>query len=199
MSTHELATLTSAIHAFAARPSERPVARSNIAQLNPLRRFISTPKDVRSSSVTFVEDVRYRTSKELRRALNSQYAQLPAPDPYVYDNSDAEDDDQEPDAQSRYPTPCSMPELPSVSQLPQPGGDNDSDVLERADGMSTQLVNQRYEDEFHDETDYDESQDSEGDSLEVGGNTLLDDQSMASTVNYPSLLPQPGLPSPLGN
>lgn len=87
-----------------------------------------------------MKDVRYGTSEELRRALNSQYAQLLAPDPYVYDDSDAEDDDQEADAQSRYPKPRSMPELPSVSQLPQPEGDSD-DVLEQPDGMSTQLVN----------------------------------------------------------
>ena len=142
--------------------------------------------------------MKYGTSEEQRRVLDSEYAQLQSPDPYVYDDSDT-NDDQEPDAQSRHPTPRSMPELPSVSQLPQPGGDNESDVLEQPDGMSTQLVNQRYEDEFHDETDYDESQDSEGDSLEVGGNTLLDDQSMASTVNYSSLLLQPGSPSPLGD
>ena len=136
-----------------------------------------------------MEDVKYSTSEEQRRALNSQYAQLPAPDPYVHDDSDADDDHQEPDAQSWYPTPRSMPELPSVSQLPQPGGDNDA--FEQPDGMDTQLVNQRYEDEFqeNDETeDDDEFQDFEGDSLEVGGNTLLGDQStvdqiMASTVN----------------
>ena len=70
----------------------------------------SNNKVVRSSSVTFVGDVKYGTSEEQRRALNSQYAQLPAPDPYVYDDSDAEDVEEQPDARTRYPTPRSMPE-----------------------------------------------------------------------------------------
>jgi hypothetical protein len=151
-----------------------------------------------------VEGVKYGTSEEQTQALNSQYAQLPPPDPYVYDDSDAEDVEEQPDTRTRYPTPRSMPELPSVSQLPQPVGE-DNNAFEQPDGMNTQPVNQRYEDEFQHETDEDtEFQDFEGDSLEVGGNTLLEDQStvdqsMPSTVNCPSLLPRSGSPSPLGD
>ena len=66
-----------------------------------------------------------------------------------------------------------MPELPSVSQLPQPGGDSDSDMLEQFDGVSTRLVN--------------------------WSTGQLVNWSMASTVNYPCLLPRPGSPSPLGD
>jgi hypothetical protein len=148
----------------------------------------SEDRVVRSSSVTFVEDVKYATSDEQRSALNSQFAHLPITNAYSYDDSD----DDEDDPQTHYPTPR--------SQTPhgfQPGGEDDT--FEQPDGMSTRLIEQRYEDEFARSESIDESrededfQDFEGDSLEVGGNTELD-----ASVHYPSL-PQPGSPSPLGD